>query len=352
MSPLSRLYAPAAFALLCGPAAASAQNLPAPAPEVAGKTVLHPPARQSRINFPDGVSQLPGITYSSPPGYRPLTLDLYLPQATATPPVGGYPLVIYVHGGAWMVGMSQQMGAFVDFPGVLASLAARGYVVASINYRLSSEAKWPSQPVDVGTAIRWLRGHAADYRINPTRGMIWGVSAGGHLTGMAAVAPDAPGISVAAKDDPYVSVSTALQGAVIWYGVFDIRTIAAQAPLTPGSPDHNADDAAEWKMLGCTRATCPADKLIAASPVTYVTASSPPMLLIAGTDDRTVPYQQSVEMADALKKAGVQHQLILMPGLDHGLIGKTKEETQAGTLKAFAATFAFIDRTIGPKSAH
>lgn len=319
--------------------------LPVPPPKVAANTVLQPPARPAQVTFPDGVLQLPGVVYASRPGYRPLTLDLYLPPEGMKAPAEGFPLVVYIHGGAWMVGMSQQMGAFVDFPGVLASLSARGYVVASLNYRLSGEVTWPGQPEDVATAIRWLRGNAKIYHIDPTRGVVWAVSAGGHLTGLAATAPD---LTVAKADgaDPYAHISTVMQAAVSWYGVFDLSTISEQAKLTPGARPHDVEDAAEWKMLGCFDKQCPAGLVAQASPVTHVNASSPPMLLIAGTADRTVPYQQSVEMADALKKAGVEHTLILMPNLDHGLIGKTQKETETGSLEALSKTFDFIDQTM------
>jgi hypothetical protein len=115
------------------------------------------------------------------------------------------------------------------FSGVLASLAARGYVVASIDYRLSGEAVFPAQAQNVKAAIRWLRSRASDYGINPARAMTWGVSAGEHLAALAAVSCNvaalepAQTIKSAAPDtrpDPISSdnVSDCVQGAVVWYG--------------------------------------------------------------------------------------------------------------------------------------
>jgi dipeptidyl aminopeptidase/acylaminoacyl peptidase len=72
----------------------------------------------------------------------------------------------------------------------------------------------------------------------------------------------------------------------------------------------------------------------------------PPMLLITGTEDKTVPYQQTLEMAEKLKAAGVPHQLMVLPSVDHGLLGKTPEQTREANLKALDATFRFIDRTM------
>jgi len=115
-----------------------ADQIPSPAPEVAAQVVFedHYPPRQ--VKFPNGVKGLPGLMYWQPIGYRPLTLDVYLPPAGLSRPAAGFPLIVHIHGGAWMMGDSHFGGPFVDFPGVLASLAARGYVVASIDYRLRS----------------------------------------------------------------------------------------------------------------------------------------------------------------------------------------------------------------------
>src|SRR5882724_4505479 len=115
-----------------------ADQIPSPAPEVAAQVVFedHYPPRQ--VKFPNGVKGLPGLMYWQPIGYRPLTLDVYLPPAGLSRPAAGFPLIVHIHGGAWEMGDSHFGGPFVDFPGVLASLAARGYVVASIDYRLRS----------------------------------------------------------------------------------------------------------------------------------------------------------------------------------------------------------------------
>ncbi|HEX6012562.1 MAG TPA: alpha/beta hydrolase, partial [Geminicoccaceae bacterium] len=88
---------------------------------------------------------MPRLTFWEPASYRPLSLDLYLPPEAAERPTTGFPVVVFVHGGGWLGGDPRRSGPFVDFPGVLASIAARGYVVASIEYRLSGEATFPAQ---------------------------------------------------------------------------------------------------------------------------------------------------------------------------------------------------------------
>lgn len=129
-----------AFALLVLLALSSrahAQTSLVPTPKIAttrGRKDTFPPVE---VNFPDGVSAMPGVRYWTPAGFRPLTMDIYfLPKNLATP-AGGYPMVMFIHGGGWIAGNSQALVPFADFPGVLASIAARGYVVASVNYRLS-----------------------------------------------------------------------------------------------------------------------------------------------------------------------------------------------------------------------
>src|SRR5271170_6905074 len=124
----------------------------------------HLPARP--VAFPWQVVALPDLVYRSLPGYRPLTLDLYEPERERTASRPGRPLVIYVHGGGWSGGHSRQAGAFENWPEVLASIAARGYVVASLNYRLSGEAAFPAAAQDLKVAILWLRGHAEEYGID------------------------------------------------------------------------------------------------------------------------------------------------------------------------------------------
>ena len=146
------------------------------------------------VTFPGGVT-MTEMTYGTPQGFRPLTLDLYQPQGKSDP----RPVLVFIHGGNWVGGDSRHDSPFGDFPGLLASIAARGYVVASVNYRLAGEAHFPAAVIDVKTAIRYLRDHAGDYNLDGTRFAAWGVSAGGHLAamigvtcGVAALEPPSP----------------------------------------------------------------------------------------------------------------------------------------------------------------
>jgi acetyl esterase/lipase len=343
-----------------GLAAPVAAQPPSPLPEAAAEVTEGGRYPAHEAAFPNGVRGLPGLVYREPLGYRALTLDLYLPPGSLERPAGGFPLVIYIHGGGWMGGDARSSGPFAGSPGVLASLAARGYVVASIAYRLSGEARFPAQAQDVKAAIRWLRLEAPRFGIDPARAVTWGVSAGGHLSGLAALGCKAaalePGRAVesGAPDPgpdpiPGAQVSDCVQAGVAWYGVFDMATIAAQS-RRHGAMSRDVPGAPEWRLLGCFGEECTPQQIAAASPVTYVDADDPPMLLIVGSADTTVPHQQTLEMAETLDAAGVEHELIVLPGLNHSFIGKTPEETREANRKALEATFRFIDRTIGRAS--
>lgn len=290
------------------------------------------PARQ--VTFAGGVTGLPDLTYSQPAGYRPLTLDVYKPAGR-----GIHPLVLFVHGGGWVNGHTRHSGAFENWPGVLAQLASHGYVVASLNYRLSGEAGFPAQVHDVKTAIRWLRAHAADFGLDTTRAVVWGGSAGGHLAALAATSCDdatlAPPASAPTESD-------CVQGAVLWYPVVDVGMAAGSEPAGPNSP--------LAALLRCDPATCPAETLRQSSPLRQVSARTPPTLMVHGSDDRQVSVQQSVAFDAALRKAGVRSQLIVIPGVDHSFIGKDAATTRAASLQALDASFAFIDSLLGGRA--
>src|SRR5258705_2953048 len=108
------------------------------------------------VVYPGGVHSFRDVTFAELSGFRPLTLDLYLPPAGQTPK----PAVVFIHGGAFRHRTARDGGTFRDFPAVLAAVAARGYVVASVNYRFVGEARFPGPVHDVEMAIRLLRVHA------------------------------------------------------------------------------------------------------------------------------------------------------------------------------------------------
>jgi acetyl esterase/lipase len=133
------------------------------------------------------VRHISDLVYGEVPGFRPLELDLYLPGAAPSASAAPVPVIVHVHGGGWRRGSRRvplpRLGA-----GFYDELAARGFAVAAIDYRLSGEARYPAALEDVRAAIGWVREHAAEYGMDPGRVFAWGDSAGGHLALMAALA--------------------------------------------------------------------------------------------------------------------------------------------------------------------
>jgi acetyl esterase/lipase len=314
------------FAAVIATAAAGANAAPgARVFPVAARPVLEDRFPNPPVAFPGGVKAWHDVVYQSVPGYRPQIVDIYVPASA-----GPHPLILYIHGGGWVAGHTRHSGALADFPKVLASLAAEGFTVASLEYRLSGEARFPAQLQDANAAIRFLRANAARYKIDPKRVGLWGGSAGGHLTALTAVTCRNTDLDPAAGKDGCV------QAAVTWYGVFDFANLAS-------APNGNA---AGKQLLGCEE-TCPDEKIRAVSPVTYIDAKDPPFLLIHGEEDKTVPVAQSHEAEAAFRKAGVPVEAIYIAGVDHSFIGHTPEETRAATLKATNATFDFFHAKLG-----
>jgi acetyl esterase/lipase len=276
--------------------------------------------------FPHGVTGLADVTYSVLPGFRPLILDLYLPQGDVPQPV-----IVFIHGGGWVGGNTRHSGALADFPRALAQLAAEGFVVASVEYRLADEAPFPAALQDVRAAVRFLKTNAAKYRIDAAKVAVWGGSAGGQLAALAAASCGDHSLD----PDPAPGGSECVQGAVIWYGVFDFAPVVERGRT--GAPDN--------RFLGCS-GDCDA-AVRRASPMSYVTADDPPFLLIHGEGDRTVDVSQSRAMQSALEKAGVEVQGIYIPAVDHSFVGRTLDETREATLAATNATFDFFHRVFG-----
>lgn len=278
-------------------------------------------------SWPGGVTSLADVTYSTIAGYRPMIVDIYQPPRE----MGPRPLILYVHGGGWVGGNTRHGGAVADFPAALAALAAEGFVVASLEYRLAEEASFPAQAHDVRAALRFLKGNAAHYGIDPARTGIWGGSAGGHLSALAALSCGDGAL------DPAGTVASAgsecVQASVIWYGVFDFAALAASRP---GGTDSGA-----VTLLGCDGA-CRAEDYAPASPVSYIDANDPPMLLIHGEGDRVVPVAQSHLAEAGLRAAGVPVTSIYIPAVDHSFIGADFATTRAATLQAMNATFDFF----------
>jgi acetyl esterase/lipase len=234
-------------------------------------------------------------------GDTSLYLDLYVPSGP-----GPHPVVVSVHGGSWTTGDRQQ--------GLLnvVSQLDRGYAIANIDYRLAPGAIYPAQIHDCKAAVRWVRANSGAYNLDPGAIGVIGFSAGGHLS---AILGTSYGVEELEGDLGNPGYSSRVQAVVDYFGPSDLLKIEEQAPsCLPGDP--NDPNEPPSLLLGCTLPDCP-DKAAAANPITYVTEDDPPFLLLHGTSDCLVPWQQSQILHNALRDAGVDSTFILVPFATH-----------------------------------
>ncbi len=258
------------------------------------------PSQRPAPRLPEGTKAYRDLEYVKG-GHERNKLDLYVPEKSPGP----LPVIVWIHGGAWLSGDKNNPPALL--------FVTRGYAVASINYRLSQHAKWPAQIEDCKAAIRWLRANATKYHLDSEHIGVWGASAGGHLVALLGTAGDVKELEGKGGN---TEQSSRVQAVIDWFGPSDFMTIAGQAP--PDSRiDHAAADSPEAKLLG-GRIQDNKDKAAKASPVAYVNKKAAPFLIIHGNKDNVVPYAQSVELAEALKKAGVEVTLKKIEGAGHG----------------------------------
>jgi acetyl esterase/lipase len=297
--------------LLLGASVLSAQtNAPSASPA---------PVTKGGVTFQNGVVYGKG-------GTTDLLADIAWPNKATAPT----PAVIHIHGGGWAGGDRRWQGPLGGF-------AQHGYFAASIEYRMDWQAKWPAQIQDCKCAVRWLRANAAKYNVDPNRIGVIGESAGGHLVaclGTMANEKEYEG------DGGWPGVSSAVQAVVDFYGPTDLtradiytsKAIQISQGLF-GMP--YAQNPALWKS---------------ASPVYYVAAGDPPVLMVHGDVDPLVPLAQSQVFADALTKAGVPNQLLVIHNGGHGLGPMVKGEKITPGWDVITKTFTdFFDKNLAAR---
>jgi len=212
------------------------------------------------------------------------------------------PAVVHFHGGGFRKGEASEKTALW--------LAKSGFVGISINYRLSGEAIFPAAVHDCKTAIRWARANAEKYRIDPAHIGVFGGSAGGHL---AAIVGTSVGDDYLEGDGPHQEYSSSVQAVAENYGPTDFLSMND----APGKMDHDSPDSPESEFIGAPIQSVPA-QVQKANPITYVDASDPPILIIHGKKDMSVPYNQSELLYEALRNAGVTSKLVPVENAGHG----------------------------------
>lgn len=239
--------------------------------------------------------------------YPATVLDILRPRAASSRPKPG---VVIIHGGGWMGGTKEER---LEYAGM--QWAGRGFVAASINYRLGHEAPAPAAVHDVLTATRWFHAHAAKYGVDPKRIVVTGESAGGHLALMVGMTPSSAGLGP----------TTPIAAVINFCGIADVADQLAGP--------HAQEYAQRWVPEQDGRL----DLARRVSPLIYVRKGLPPILTIHGDADPVVPYEQSVRLTKALREAADDVELITVKQNTHGFTGPVLD-------RVFVQIFAFLGR--------
>ncbi|MCB1228295.1 MAG: alpha/beta hydrolase, partial [Verrucomicrobiales bacterium] len=250
-------------------------------------------AQEKKTGLPAGVTVNRDQVYAQR-GERPLKLDLY----RARDAEGRLPVVLWVHGGGWNQGSKDRCPA--------AWLAQKGFAVASVEYRLSTEARWPAQMEDCRDAVRWLRDHAAELGFDADHIGVWGGSAGGHLVALMGTLPLPEGEKTSAR----------VQAVCDWYGPSDLLTMPPNVVSEKRSREQ-VEKSNGAILLGAPIMDVP-ELAKRCSAFHQVSAGDAPFLIMHGEKDPMVPLEQSEKLDAALRGAGVESELVIIPEGGHG----------------------------------
>jgi acetyl esterase/lipase len=236
------------------------------------------------------------VIYATVDG-KALGLDVHMPAAVSRPA-----LVVWVHGGAWSQGTKAQ------YP---KELIARGFALASVDFRQSTEARFPANVHDIKAAIRFLRAKGSEYGYRTDRIAIAGASSGGHLAALVGVTNGNKELEGSVGE--YPSQSSGVQAILSYFGASNLTTILAQS--TPFGL--NVRRPALERLLGALPDQVPQLAALA-SPVSHVDRGDPPLLLFHGDQDPQMPINQSHELAGAYEKLGLDVAFDVLHGAAHG----------------------------------
>jgi acetyl esterase/lipase len=246
------------------------------------------------------------VPFWEAPGFRPLTLDIHLPTGAAGP----VPLILYIHGGAWLFGTRSVFSpVYLGITDPFEDMVAAGFAVASVDYRMSAEAVWPAPLHDVAAGLRFVTDRASELGIDTSRIAVWGESAGGQMAMLLAFRQEDE--SAIGSEGAPVAIPE-IAALVDWYGVADIREPMPGFPLPGPSP--------ESRLIGGEDpATHPLG--VEASPIAHVGRRLPAALIMHGTADSLVPCEGSRRIASALAETGTPVTAVWVDGADHGWTG-------------------------------
>ncbi len=263
-------------------------------------------------------------------GGVPETLDLYEPAA----PVGDAPTLVDIHGGGWISGNAGLRPGTLDAE-VEQALVARGWVFASINYRLAPTDRWPAQIEDAKCAIRFLRAEARALDVDRTRIGVVGASAGGQLAAMVGLT----GESSLFATSGYPNESSAVEAVVDEYGPTDLTSPDLVRTKALRTFTEEAFGAAAGR---------PSPMLAAASPTTYVHPGAPPFLVVQGAKDDIVLPSQSATLVDRLEQAHDAARLLMVSHAGHGLVQQGSQPITPGLATLVDEVTSFLTRELSP----
>jgi acetyl esterase/lipase len=272
-----------------------------------------PGGQRPQVRIPDSVEVRRDIDYVGDGNPRQM-LDVVLPKERAEGKKK-LPLIVFIHGGGWRNGSKEG-----SIRRLLPYVESGHYVGASINYRLTGESTWPAQIHDCKAAIRYLRGNAGEFGINPKKIAVWGGSAGGHLVSMLGTSGGVGELEgdLGDHDDESSRVSC----VVNYFGPQNFLTMVRQESTI----DRRAGKEYPEALLLGGPVQERREVARQASPVTWVSRDDAPFLTAHGTEDPLVPYAQGEEIHAALQKAGVESHLLRVEGGGHGFGGPEIEE--------------------------
>jgi len=257
--------------------------------------------------MPDGVRVIRDVEYARVNG-QPLLVDIVMPPEKFSEP---RPVVIFIHGGAWRAG-DRRGGMRYLLP-----LARAGYTGFSIDYRLTNRARFPAQLHDCKAGVRWVRAHAAEYGAAPDWIGITGTSAGAHLAALVALSGGEPATEGDVGD--CLDTSSKVQALVDWFGPTDLRYL--------GEDPDGWQKAILHELLGGLPSEVP-ELAALASPITHIDAGDPPVLIIHGDADKTVPVELSRVFHEALADADVEVEYIEVERGGHAKFRNTKPDQE------------------------
>jgi acetyl esterase/lipase len=277
--------------------------------------VLQDTAMAAELVVPEGVTFTKDVEYSNPD-------DQHLQVNVAQPKGDGpFPAVVCIHGGGFRAGKRE------SYDKLCLKLAERGYVAITVTYRLAPAYPFPAAVLDCKAAVRWLRANAGKYHVDSARIGVTGGSAGGHLAQFLGLTQ---GVAMF-EGEGNREQSSGVNCVVNYFGPSDFTK----------SYDKSVDAKDVLPLFFWGDLSTKLREHIVGSPLNWVNPLAAPTLLVHGTEDKYVAYEQATWMLERLKACGVESELLTLEGAGHGFKGADAE-------KAEAALFAYFDKHLKP----